>query len=283
MEAKSGGTIVFSENRRIEKMFLFIILTYGITWVLWYFEFRGMSGFRIVGSFVPSLMGLFFLYQERGLFPKYKKIQLSPFFICFGLLYSVLSLLLPYMIARVLDSNTEAFHIRNEVGGITFHNLFMAALIFILVLVAGGPLGEEIGWRGYLFRKLCLRLNPLLAAVMVGIVWAGWHIPMFVFHVDGYEMSFALYLLQTIFLSIIISTVFVKCGCSIWAAVLFHTIDNFVLSIGYQEALGTVCTYSICYWSLQGIIVLILGVVLARTQRIKKNEPLTPSSKGGTV
>ena len=145
--------------------------------------------------------------------------------------------------------------------------LFMAALIFILVLVAGGPLGEEIGWRGYLFRKLCLRLNPLLAAVMVGIVWAGWHIPMFVFHADGYEISFALYLLQTIFLSIIISTVFVKCGCSIWAAVLFHTIDNFVLSIGYQEALGTVCTYSICYWSLQGIIVLILGIVLARTKR----------------
>ena len=197
-----------------------------------------MSGPRIAGSFVPSLMGLFFLYQERGLFPKHKKIQLSHFFICFGLLYSVLSLLLPYLIARVLDSNTEAFHIRNEVGGLTFHDPFMAALIFILVLVAGGPLGEEIGWRGYLFRKLCLRLNPLLAAVMVGIVWA---------------------------------------------AVLFHTIDNFVLSIGYQEALGTVCTYSICYWSLQGIIVLILGVVLARTQRIKKNEPLTPSPKGGTV
>lgn len=39
--------------------------------------------------------------------------------------------------------------------------------------------GEEIGWRGFLQPALQRRHTALTAAVLVSVVWAGWHLPLF--------------------------------------------------------------------------------------------------------
>ena len=39
--------------------------------------------------------------------------------------------------------------------------------------------GEEIGWRGFLQPQLERRHPPVLAANLVAIVWAAWHLPLF--------------------------------------------------------------------------------------------------------
>ncbi len=39
--------------------------------------------------------------------------------------------------------------------------------------------GEEIGWRGLLQPTLQRRHSALTAAVLVAVVWAGWHLPLF--------------------------------------------------------------------------------------------------------
>lgn len=39
------------------------------------------------------------------------------------------------------------------------------------------PIGEELGWRGYLQPRMCARLSPLAASAAVGLVWALWHLP----------------------------------------------------------------------------------------------------------
>jgi membrane protease YdiL (CAAX protease family) len=46
-------------------------------------------------------------------------------------------------------------------------------VLFVLVI------GEEIGWRGFLLRHLLTRRSPLVAAILVGIVWALWHTPLY--------------------------------------------------------------------------------------------------------
>jgi membrane protease YdiL (CAAX protease family) len=40
-------------------------------------------------------------------------------------------------------------------------------------------LWEEIGWRGYALPRLQERHGPLAAALMVGTLWAVWHLPLF--------------------------------------------------------------------------------------------------------
>ena len=49
----------------------------------------------------------------------------------------------------------------------------IALLLFVLVI------GEEIGWRGYLLRKLLERHSPLVATAIVAVAWAAWHSPLY--------------------------------------------------------------------------------------------------------
>lgn len=38
------------------------------------------------------------------------------------------------------------------------------------------PLGEEFGWRGYGGPLLQRRITPLAAAIVIGLLWTGWHL-----------------------------------------------------------------------------------------------------------
>jgi membrane protease YdiL (CAAX protease family) len=50
---------------------------------------------------------------------------------------------------------------------------------FWLGLAFGIPAGlfEEIGWTGFAFPKMSLKLSPLRAAVLLGLFWGLWHVP----------------------------------------------------------------------------------------------------------
>jgi uncharacterized protein len=48
--------------------------------------------------------------------------------------------------------------------------------IFILLFIG---LGEETGWRGFALPELQKHLSPLVASLVLGAIWAAWHIPLF--------------------------------------------------------------------------------------------------------
>ncbi len=41
--------------------------------------------------------------------------------------------------------------------------------------------GEEVGWRGFLLPRLQDKRSVLTAPLIVGVIWAGWHLPFFAF------------------------------------------------------------------------------------------------------
>jgi hypothetical protein len=56
--------------------------------------------------------------------------------------------------------------------------LYTVVPMFIFLTIAAG-IGEEFGWRGFLLPRLQSRHNALAASLIVGVVWATWHVPMF--------------------------------------------------------------------------------------------------------
>jgi len=56
----------------------------------------------------------------------------------------------------------------------------IVAVVFAFGLLVSGGLNEEPGWRGFAQPHLNDRYSALTASLLVGVVWAGWHLPYFV-------------------------------------------------------------------------------------------------------
>jgi membrane protease YdiL (CAAX protease family) len=50
---------------------------------------------------------------------------------------------------------------------------------FLVSMLIGGPLAEEPGWRGTAYPRLRASMTRLQAGLLLGAVWAGWHLPLF--------------------------------------------------------------------------------------------------------
>jgi membrane protease YdiL (CAAX protease family) len=53
---------------------------------------------------------------------------------------------------------------------------------FFVGMLIGGPLAEEPGWRGTAYPRLRASMNRLQAGLLLGVVWAIWHLPLFYVH-----------------------------------------------------------------------------------------------------
>lgn len=42
-----------------------------------------------------------------------------------------------------------------------------------------GPISEELGWRGFALPRLESKYNALVSSLILGVVWFGWHIPLY--------------------------------------------------------------------------------------------------------
>ena len=102
--------------------------------------------------------------------------------------------------------------------------VLMAGAILISMWVQAG---EEIGWRGYALPKLSQRVGLAPASLILGVVWASWHLPLFVV-LDGDTLgqSFPLYLLQVVALSVTAAWLYWRTGGSLLLVMIWHAAVN---------------------------------------------------------
>ena len=93
------------------------------------------------------------------------------------------------------------------------------ALATALVL---GPI-EEFGWRGLALPLLQRRFAPFWAGLILGIIWALWHIPSFMMSgMPQSSWSIGPYFLGIIAISVILTPFFNASGGSLLIAILYH-------------------------------------------------------------
>jgi len=97
-------------------------------------------------------------------------------------------------------------------------------MILVLIWTPLGALGEEIGWRGYLHKKLDTRLRGLFSAILVGFLWMPIHIT---FLSQGLLLLIFL-AIWFISLSIVLFALVHDTEFSVLAATIFHMAINFI-------------------------------------------------------
>lgn len=101
------------------------------------------------------------------------------------------------------------------------------AVILGSFLADPGPLGEELGWRGFALPRLLKRRSALSAGVILGIIWGVWHLPAFIIAgTPQNNMSFPIFMISIVALSVLMTWAFKGTRGSVLAAALIHWAFN---------------------------------------------------------
>ncbi len=228
-----------SQRHKDQNVWLFYLLAFGWSWLFWgtlALHEQGVVSlpdglYQFLNGPNPGawgpLLAAFLLTYLNGGWPALKDLLGQGIRIRFGVFwYAVVLLLFPVIIggagwlAQSLGETLPASPAFAEPGSIP--------ISFVWIFFLGGPLQEEFGWRGYATDRLQSRSNALIASIVIGILWAAWHLPLFLVpRQEAYYNRpvwgiFATNVLGTVLLT----WVYNNTNKSIFATMLMHTSYN---------------------------------------------------------
>lgn len=122
----------------------------------------------------------------------------------------------------------------NKVNFSSMEFVALPSLFSLIVInITSGPLGEELGWRGFAYNELRGKYSSIKTAVIIGLAWGLWHIPLW--FLSGYQgIDLVLYILifmvSIIKISILISIFYEKTR-NLFIPILIHFLFNFLLNL----------------------------------------------------
>ena len=150
-------------------------------------------------------------------------------------------------------------------------HVWLAALNVLLIFLVGGPLSEEFGWRGYALPALQARWGWRVASVVLGAIWAVWHLPLF--YSTGTLQSdwpFGWFALSVIASSVLFAWLFNRSQGSVVPVLMLHTAVNAWLMIVPVTVLPDGSNLRLSQFVV-GILVLTAVVLLLRGGRTPNN------------
>jgi membrane protease YdiL (CAAX protease family) len=159
---------------------------------------------------------------------------------------------------------------------------------FVLVTILGGPLFEEPGWRGFALPRLQPLHGPLVGTLVLGLLWALWHLPEFL--VPSWAESsggsgfldIVKFVISAIALAIVTTWVFNNTKGSVFMAILVHaSSDTFSLPMGVLfSPLDVANSILISFGALAVVVVaLTRGCLGYQHYRQEEEEPDTATAQ----
>lgn len=164
---------------RVHPFAAYVLLAYAVSWALWTPAALGLAGPLAV---VPFFLGV-----------------LGPATAAYAVLRATGSPVRPWLLSIVRWRVPVRFYayalglpalllgVVNVVLALLGHDVDVGLLpgrvpdylaSFLLVLTVGGAL-EEPGWRGFALPRLQERHSPVVATLILGLVWGVWHLPLY--------------------------------------------------------------------------------------------------------
>lgn len=211
-------------------MLAYFVLTYAVTWTL-YFAARGIeaSALRAVvfyaGVFAPGILAIILTAWWEGatgvraLTARLLRVDVPARWYVFAVTYMAAAKLTTAVAYRGLYGTWPAF------GSEPWYLLIAATFFSTLV---GGQAGEELGWRGYALPRLAERMGLRSAGIVLGVVWAAWHLPLFFWfpNADTYGQSFPTYAVGVVAISIAMTWLYARTNGSLFLTMLMHSAVN---------------------------------------------------------
>jgi membrane protease YdiL (CAAX protease family) len=238
-------------------------LTFLLAWVLWYAAtvLGGDSPNQfpfLPGTFAPGIVAVLLTARAEGapgvraLLAPLFKWEVGARWYLFALLFMAAIKLSAAVVLRVTTGDWPRF-------GDTPIYVMLAATLFSTVIL--GQSGEEVGWRGYALPRMATRLGLGPASLILGVIWALWHLPLF--FIPGTSttgQSFPLYLLQVTALSVAFGWLWWRTGGSLLLTMLLHAAVNNTKDIVPSAVEGAGAAFGLSTSVVAWITVLLLWI-----------------------
>ncbi|MFC8826601.1 CPBP family intramembrane glutamic endopeptidase [Streptomyces sp. NPDC057137] len=120
--------------------------------------------------------------------------------------------------------------------------VFAMYLPGLLVQMITTGLAEEPGWREFAMPRMQNRYGPLVATLVVGVLWGAWHLPLFLTDWGGGRhdpMSVVEFMVTALAFSAVMTWVFNRSGESMPLVMLLHTSVNNFFSMAWADMFPT--------------------------------------------
>jgi membrane protease YdiL (CAAX protease family) len=277
-------------------------LTYLISWLLWLplilskdggigllpfstgkdISSLAVNGWILLGSLGP-VASAFIMSAVTGGKSGVKQLLLRMVRVKVGVQWYLIALFLPLLVIVLLSVIADATGFLPRLFSLQSVLALAAYILATAVgIVIGSPLLEEPGWRGFALPRMQVQMGPLKASLVLGLLWACWHLPLAFFtvwgqpyRIGGNQAAFLLYIVVVTCYTITMTWLYNNSRGSVFIAMLFHSAVNdtavFLLMIypeqikNFGQVTATPSEIWLTFLIDAGIWLIICGIVLALT------------------
>jgi membrane protease YdiL (CAAX protease family) len=272
-----------TRRRESIELGIFFGLTFGVTWLSWTLA-GAMPVARdapnpvrellfLPGTVAPALVALWLTARRAGhsgvrsLLGGIAKWRVGVQWYVFALLF---------MAAVKLAA--AATHVALTGQWPLFGDTPLIALLVVTLVSMWMQAGEEVGWRGYALPRLVPLFGLPGASVVLGGIWALWHLPLFLMPgIETSGQSFVLYAASVTALSVVFAWVYWGTGGSLLLVMLLHAAVNNSKYIVQSGAVPSAHPFHVdaplLTWITAGLLWSVAAYLLVRMRTVRRIEP----------
>lgn len=258
---------------------LFLLLAFGISWIAWLPLLFGewSTPVLVAGVFGPFAAALVVTGREEGR-PGLVRWLKRVFRLRVGLFWWVgAAFVFPLAVGVILYAAYLMLGGEPSLSNLEYPWLAYPIVLLVTTLFTGG--NEEPGWRGFALPRLLDRYSPVTASLVLGTIWAAWHLPLFLTEEWGGDTSLGWFVWNVLPLSLILTWLFLRPGGSVIPAMLFHGGTNVIAS--YFPLETDIVSGVSDLLVLRGSVYWAIGIVLLITTRGRLGSG--PKGPGGSL
>ncbi|HDR4902701.1 TPA: CPBP family intramembrane metalloprotease [Bacillus cereus] len=150
-----------------------------------------------------------------------------------------------------INSETDSFFNRTSWGVLIYY--------FVKTIVSG-PLGEELGWRGFALMELQKKYSPLKSSIIIGFWWGMWHLP--IWFTTGFTgihlIKYILFFMIAIISTTIVMTTFYNLNRNLIIPIIIHFFFNFFIGIINGQLIELI-KYNAIFYLIVAILIIVIN------------------------